>query len=199
MLAGHPMTAPAFDPSRFIQAEAARLTQTVATLAAAPETVADFAMVLETAEISGFSDQRAPSLATIATIAAPQFEIQYPFDSALVDFITQPCPPGVRPEAWDEITGETEAVRQRWTDHAISLGWTSLDLFGCHRNPFARRVDRDGLVASITGLLTPVRITSITATYAELTPFRGAPMRHRRMHRPGQVHLWEAYGMTGGP
>lgn len=199
MLAGHPMTAPAFDPSRFIQAEAERAAQTVATLAACPVTVADFAFGSETTEISRFSDEPEPALATIATIAAPQFEIHYPFDPDLVVFIAQPCPPGVRPEAWDEITGETDAVRQRWTDHAIGLGWTSLDLFGCHPNPFGRRVDRDGLVASITGLLTPVRITSITATYAELTPFQGPPMRYHRLHRPGQVHLWEAYSMAGGP
>ena len=193
------MNAPAFDPSRFIQAEAERKAQTVATLATAQETVADFAMVPETAENRQFSGFVGHSLATIATIAVPAVENRYPFDADLAAFIAQPCPPGIRPETWDEITGETDAVRQRWADHAIGLGWTSLDLFGCNPNPFARRVDRDGLVASITGLLTPVRITSITAANAELTPFRGAPMKYHRMYRPGQVHLWEAYRMEGGP
>ena len=100
---------------------------------------------------------------------------------------------------WDELTAETWDVHRNWSERAVALGWTSLDLFGCNPDPFARRVDRDGLVAGIAGLMSPVRLTAITSAYAELTPPRGASMRYRPPPAAGAVHLWEAYQTESGP
>jgi hypothetical protein len=48
-------------------------------------------------------------------------------------------------------------------------------------------------------LLTPVRIVGLTSTGAELADHNGSIMRFRPREKPGSVHLWEAYVMSGGP
>lgn len=191
--------ATAFDPTRFIQAENERLSQTLAAPASA---LATDEATPKTAENGHFWGEPEPALATIATLAGPTPENrknQYPWDADLWRFVDAPCPEGVRPDKWDEIVGETYALRTRWADQAIGMGWSSLDLFGGPANPFARRVDLNGLARSLANLLTPVRVTTITPAYALLTDANGYQLKYHRRQRLGAVHLWEAYAMAGGP
>jgi hypothetical protein len=81
----------------------------------------------------------------------------------------------------------------------LGFGWSPLDLFGCNPDPYARRVDRDGLVACIVGFSTPMKLTELTAPWAVLADMNGVTMRWRPGGRQGQVFLWDAYSMASGP
>ncbi|APZ98055.1 hypothetical protein BWQ93_05850 [Sphingopyxis sp. QXT-31] len=122
-----------------------------------------------------------------------------PWDGYLLPWSGSPCPSFIRPEIFDEITNEAVAVSRRWGAQAIEAGWSTIDLFGCWRHPQYRRVDCNGLVASIVGLLTPVRVTALSPTRADLTDHLGNVMRFYRRPMPFAVHLWEAYAMPAGP
>lgn len=184
-----------FDASAFILAERS---QTLA-----PE-CKDFAAGFEPpkpAEIRQSDNVPDETLATIATLAPTPAEIM-PWDDLLLPWAEGPRPHFVRPEVWDELTNEAVAISRKWGPIAIAAGWSSLDLFGCYRRPQFRRLDCNGLVASIVGLLTPVRLTALASEHADLTTSNGDVMRYRRSLRadlPCSVHLWEAYVMTTGP
>lgn len=184
-----------FDASTFILAERSQ------TLAPACEDFAAGFSERKPTEICHFADAKEQTLATIATLAPPRAETT-PWDDALIPWAEGPRPPFVKPEVWDELTNEAIVIARKWGSTAIAAGWSSLDLFGCYRRPWCHRLDCNGLVASIVGLLTPVRLTAITGEHADLTTSNGDVMRFRRSLRtdlPCSVHLWEAYAMTTGP
>lgn len=104
-----------------------------------------------------------------------------------------------RVKFWNDIAEEAWDVSRQWGQRAIDLGWSSLDLFGCNPDPFARRVDRNGLVVSITSLLTPVRLVDLTAKFAALRDRAGSVMKFYPPVGLGSVHIWEAHAMTSGP
>jgi hypothetical protein len=109
------------------------------------------------------------------------------------------CPDRVRPDVWDELVNEAHVVSRRWGRQALGFGWSPLDLFGCNPDPYARRVDRDGLVACIVGFSTPMKLTELTAPWAVLADMNGVTMRWRPGNRQGQAFLWDAYSMASGP
>jgi hypothetical protein len=184
-----------FDPSAFIQAECEQLSQTLASDSEWRQTPLE---TLKTAEIRHFRAPGRPALARIATIAAVDAE-KLPWSNDLENWASNPCPDFIAPNVWDEITHEALSVSRTWGRTALDAGWTSLNLFGCHTQPQYRRRDRNGLVQTIVNLLTPVRIVGLTSTGAELADHNGSIMRFRPREKPGSVHLWEAYVMSGGP
>jgi hypothetical protein len=107
-------------------------------------------------------------------------------------------PAAMEPEPWDELVNEAVVISRRWGTKALECGWHPLDLFGCNPNPYARRLDRTGLVALIAGSSTVLRITDVTPEYAEILD-SGSIQRFRRGARQGQVFLWDAYSMPAGP
>ncbi len=185
----------AFDPSRFIKAEEARYSQTVA----APATDYSWpATVLKRAENCGFQAPRETRLAAIATIAGGDRET-LPWNREIQFFVDSPCPADIRAEFWNELIEEAWTVHRNWGAIAFDAGWSVIDLFGCNPDPTARRLDRNGLVAGICSLLSPVRLTAITAAHAVLEPRRGPAIRHYRSPAPGSVPLWVAYANSTGP
>lgn len=140
--------------------------------------------------------QPAP-VAKVATVAAPAR--QFPWSAGLATLEEMARPARMSAEAWDELVNEAAMVSRVWGEKALSCGWQPLDLFGCNPNPFARRLDRDGLVAAVTSLLTPVRIMEITADAAVLSDRHGSILKFRPDRSPAQVFLWEAYHMFSGP
>lgn len=186
--------ASAFDPSAFIAAEERE--QSLATPAS------DFAFAPATpkrAENRHSRPAEDSTLAEVATLAGVPDET-LPWSAELLRFTDRPCPEGIRDDYWDELTQESWSVSREWGRQALDLGWTSLDLFGCNPIPFpfGRRVDRDGLVMALVGLLTPVRIVEVTVATAVLRD-RHSTMTFRRKPMLGAVHLWDAYAMRSGP
>lgn len=184
-----------FDPSAFLAAEQSQLSPAVATVA---DAWAWEPKQPKTAEMREFEPAPAASVATIAAIAGVHAE-NLPWSAEVMRFVDRPAPGGVRPEAWDELVGEVWDIHRNWGSQALELGWSALDLFGCNPDPSARRVDRDGLVVAIAGILTPLRVTLIERDHALLSDHRGNVLRHRRQRAAGGVLLWEAFPMTTGP
>lgn len=187
----------AFDPSAFIEAERAQVSQAVA-----DNSYGSWAPIglVKTAEIVRSATLPEPSVATIATIAAdPLGNEEWVAD--LRAFVNTPCPAWMNDEIWDELTSEAWDVARNWSGKAVAAGWTSTDLFGCNPDPLARRVDRNGLVAAIVSLKTPVTIVAIDSGGATLrcSDSRSSAMRHRRQPSPGAVPLWEAYAVPDPP
>lgn len=184
-----------FDPSAFLAAEQSQLSPTVATVADGwgwePKSQ-------KTAEKRGFQPTAAPSVATIATVAGVGAK-NLPWTLGVTSFVERSAPADMREDAWDELVNEVWDVHQKWGEQAVDLGWSSLDLFGCNPDPSARRVDRDGLVIAIVGILTPLRIIRLERDHAALSDHRQNLLRHPRQRASGAVHLWEAYSMTTGP
>lgn len=139
----------------------------------------------------------APTVAAVATVAAPG--IEYPWSDGIRQLEAMPRPPRKSAEDWDELVNEAVMVSRHWGQRATDLGWEPLDLFGCNPNPFALRLDRNGLVVSLAGFLVPLRIVHMTARHAILHDPNGTVLRHQRGGRSGQVFLWEAYAMFHGP
>lgn len=181
-----------FDPSAFIAAE---VSQTVAAPCdgfsatfATPKTP-DFREVL------GVLPQ---SVASVATVAGGNAE-KLPWDDDLLPWAAGRRPPFATPEVWDALTSAALDISRTWGPQAVEMGWTSLDLFGCWRRPWFRRLDCNGLVKCVVGLLTPVRVTGIDPKGAELSDHTGPIMRYYRMDMPFSVNLWEGYSMPTGP
>ena len=186
--------ASAFDPSVFIAAE-----EREQSLAAPASDFAFDPVGRKAQQNSSLAPVPTPSLATLATLAGGDAQI-LPWTAELKRFTDQPCPPGLRPEYWDELTHEAWTVSREWGRQALDAGWSSMDLFGCNPVPFpfARRVDRDGLVMALVGLMTPTKVVEITPAGAMLRD-RQSTLFFRRRAVPGTVHLWEAYAMSSGP
>lgn len=184
-----------FDASAFILAERS---QTLAPVC--KDFAADFGEPIA-AEIRHSDRVPDETLATIATLAATPAEIM-PWDDLLLPWAEGPRPHFVKPEVWDELTNEAVAFSRNWGTKAIAAGWSSLDLFGCYRRPWFRRIDCNGVVATIVGMLTPMRVMAVCEAYIEIADHRGNGMRFRPRDRANlscSVHLWEAYVMTTGP
>lgn len=153
------------------------------------------------AENSHFDDAPEKTLAQIATLAPVPAEFM-PWDDELLSWAASPRPHFVKPEVWDELTNEAVAFSRVWGPKAIAAGWSSFDLFGCYRRPWFRRLDCNGVIATIVGMLTPMRVTAVCEAHIEIADHRGNGMRFRPRDRANlscSVHLWEAYVMTTGP
>jgi hypothetical protein len=152
----------------------------------------------ETAEICATRPSDRQSVANVATVAGGDAG-NHPWSADLLAWASGRRPPFAQPVIWDALINEALTISRAWGDRAIAAGWSSLDLFGCYRRPQYRRLDCNGLVAGIVGLVTPVRLTDITPGHADLTDHHGNVMRHYRRAKPEAVHLWEAYVMRTGP
>lgn len=146
--------------------------------------------------------QKAPTrpvpIAEVATVAAQKAE-PLPWDDRLAGFIALPCPADVDAEKWDELQGEAEIISRRWGHAALAAGWSEIDIFGCDRKPFSRRLDRHGLVISIVKFAVPLRIIDITPAAAILQGPRDEILRHYIRPREGRILLWDAYPTESGP
>lgn len=181
-----------FDASAFITAERSQ-----AVARPSYSFSADFEQP-KAAENQHCETEEPAALAEIATIAAGAGE-NLPWADDLRAWASSKCPAFIAPAVWNKITADAVSVSREWGAIAVDAGWSSLDLFGCHRRPQYRRLDFNGLVATFSGLLTPFQITAILPGYAELADRHGAVLRFRRPIKPGSVHLWEGYRMPGGP
>lgn len=191
------MTAPAFtkfNPRAFLENEKR-------TMVAAKRTKA--------AKEPGQERERSATLATLATLAGGQTEIQHfvPAPDTWTDAERERAAiveiDGGAPRAWAEALARLDPTKppadvppKRWTrfiddcgrfldggsaDRAAALGWGPLNLFGCDRErPFAR-LDHMGLLWLLNG----AAIVELHRDRAIIQTERGARQSYRR--RPAEV------------
>lgn len=102
----------------------------------------------------------------------------------------RPAPNVTRPDLWNEIA--TDAVLfafDGWAGEALSLGWTTHQVFGC-----AAARKGDDYLLGITGRLTGRRVLGVSGV--SVTVKEGGTslsLARPRQHDTGVVYLWE-YG-----
>jgi hypothetical protein len=100
------------------------------------------------------------------------------------------CPPRDVPlRRWTRfIQDSREFIDQGWAAQAVGLGWTALDLFGCHRQaPFAR-IAQQGLLWLLNGR----RLVALTTEFAAIETASGGRLTYRRAPiETGQVLAWK--------
>lgn len=150
------------------------------------------------ADFRQFQRQRAgggASVATVATVAAPSL----PWSNGLAQLRRLTRPAWVPLERWDRLIFEAVALSRDWGEQAHALGWDTLELFGCHPEPWKARVDRDGLALTLADWRGPIRVRAMTADAIVLEVDHGNTLRRTRFDRSGAVPIWIGYAQEGGP
>lgn len=102
------------------------------------------------------------------------------------------CPPAdVPPKRWVLFLNDCGAfVDSAWVNRAIDLGWTPLDLFGCHETKPYARLSHCGLLWFVKGR----RILSMETDRALIETENGRVAYRRVPTEPGQICVWELKG-----
>ena len=135
-----------------------------------------------------------PALATLATLAAPADWPSLPADwrdgLARLRDANQPLFGGA---ARARVVVDALELADAWAPQAAALGWSAVDLFGVEPNG-ARRLDRDGLAASLEGR----KVVAVTSEAATIATPSGGLLRHYRRDKPGSVPIWSARAFCAG-
>jgi len=194
-MAGQPAVTSLFDPSAFIAAERE---QTLATIAE-PCRACDTCLGTSKASENSHSWPAAKhEIATIAGIAAPDPE-ESVWTAGPKLLAALPRPVRLKGSVWAEIVRQTKWIADDWAGAAASAGWDPHEFYGCNPDPFVGRVDRDGLTMTMIRMTSPCQVTAIYSDRAVFTCRDGSTMTMRHFGPRGQVFLWEAYAMKGGP
>lgn len=128
-----------------------------------------------------------PTLATLATLAASDDWPSLPADwrDGLTRLRDADKPLLGSAEPSSRLVADALELADTWAPQAAALGWSAVDLFGVEPNG-ARRVDRDGLAASLEGR----KVVAVTSDAATLSTRSGGFLRHYRRDKPGSVPLW---------
>jgi hypothetical protein len=97
------------------------------------------------------------------------------------------CPVSVEPNRWLQLQGDANRFVDAWGRQAAALGWSTLDIFGCHPTHPADRYDAMGLVWMIAD-------AEVVAMGAEVANLRKAPGTLQRVWKcpvaPGRILAW---------
>ena len=136
-----------------------------------------------------------PALATLAILAAPADWPSLPDDwrdgLARLRDADKPLLGGA--ESWARLVADALGLADTWAPQALALGWSAVDLFGVEPNG-ARRLDRDGLAASLEGR----KVVAVTSDAATIATPSGGLLRHYRRDKPGSVPIWSAGAFCAG-
>jgi len=162
-------------------------------------------------------DDRAPTLAALATLAGAPAEIhdprptdnvwtdaqeeraaivehdggmRRPWAEAMARLDPARVPANMSQERWAQFIDDCgRFLDQGWATHAEGLGWGPLDLFGCDRERSPAEGDHAGLLWRIEG----GKLIIMSAYAAIIETATGQQKTfHRRNNRPGELALaWE--------
>ena len=137
-----------------------------------------------------------PTLAALATLAGlpaePENSGSVPREwlEGVARLIGMDAPGGYANDRWRVLVRDAERFLDTWAAQASALGWSTAEVFGCHRWAPVERYDAAGLVMRLSG----DRVVAMTADAAVIENARGGRLRHyRRMTAPDceRVLIWE--------
>jgi hypothetical protein len=109
-----------------------------------------------------------------------------------------PHPAAIPPARWRELVDNAGRFLERWGGQAAALGWSTADIFGCHREAPLARYDLQGLVFIIGS----GEVVATTALSATIRTRGGATQTFRRTPppTPGEhvAAIWELCVEPGG-
>jgi hypothetical protein len=85
----------------------------------------------------------------------------------------KPCPMTIEPKRWLQLQRDADRFLGQWGVQAAALGWSTLDIFGCHPTHPADRYDAMGLVWMIAA----AEIVAMGAEVAKLRKTSGTLQR----------------------
>lgn len=97
----------------------------------------------ETAEIRHSNRPATPPVADVASVAF--------WREAVAWMRSNPQPPEIYATGWTLLCDDADSFIETWGAEAVAFGWSTLDVFGAHPDPRARRLDTQGLVTLLQG------------------------------------------------
>jgi hypothetical protein len=156
------------------QGESQNATPQVATSVATPE-IADF---------EAFSIATSPRVADVASVANWTFAIERAARAR--------APSGMAELAWRGLLMDARLIVQNWGEDLISLGWSTVEVFGAPAQPEHRRID-------VVGLAPMLRGRAVEAIDQDTALIRATPRDTMTFHRmqiaPGGVPFWDWVGV----
>lgn len=100
----------------------------------------------------------------------------------------KPCPISVEAKRWLQLQRDAQRFVDQWGQQSAALGWSTLDIFGCHPTNPEHRFDQMGLIWIIAG-------AEIIAISAEVASIRNSAGTHQRVWKcaadGARVLLWD--------
>jgi hypothetical protein len=85
----------------------------------------------------------------------------------------KPCPIAIDPKRWLQLQADANRFVDQWGVQAVALGWSTLDIFGCHPTRPADRYDTMGLV----WMIADAEVVALGAEVANLRKAAGTIQR----------------------
>jgi hypothetical protein len=101
----------------------------------------------------------------------------------------RPCPITIEPKRWRQFQGDANRFVDQWGKQAAALGWSTLDIFGCHPTHPADRYD------TTMGLVWMIADAEVVAMGAEVANLRKSTGTLQRAWKGpvanGRIHAWD--------
>ncbi len=98
-------------------------------------------------------------------------------------------PKGFPATRWREMIRDSELFLAQWARQAAAIGWSELDVFGCHKTAPSAKYEAMGLALLIRG----GRIVAFTADRAIIEQASGSRLTFtRRPPEQDAVPMWDA-------
>jgi hypothetical protein len=139
----------------------------LATLAAPPAESANSSFRF----IASFNETRkgCPTISVTPSLT----DIPTDWAAGLQGIAEKPCPIAIDPKRWLQLKEDANRFVDQWGGQAAALGWSALDIFGCHPTHPADRYDTMGLV----WMIADAEVVAMGAEVANLRKAAGTLQR----------------------
>jgi hypothetical protein len=155
----------------------------LATLAAPPAENA-YSSFRSIASLKGEVGENCPPVPVTPSL----MDIPTDWAAGLTALAEKPCPIKIEPKRWLQLQGDANRLVDRWGRQAAALGWSTLDIFGCHPTHPTDRYDTMGLVWMIAD-------ADVVAMGAEVANLRKATSILQRVRKclvaHGRILAWD--------
>ncbi|MDO8397971.1 MAG: hypothetical protein Q7T45_09125 [Bradyrhizobium sp.] len=155
----------------------------LATLAARPAENANSSF-RSIASLQCEADEARPPL----SVNQPLTDIPTDWTSGLLGIAEKTCPITIEPKRWLRLQEDANRFVALWGRQAAALGWSTLDIFGCHPTHPANRYDSMGLVWMIADaevVAMGTEVVNLRKAAGTLKRFWKCPVAH------GRIFAWD--------
>ena len=136
------------------------------------------------APLKGVTEENCPPRSVTPSLT----DIPTDWAAGLQGMAERPCPTTIEPRRWLQLQEDANRFIDQWGGQAAALGWSTVDIFGCHPRHPADRFDAMGLVWMIAD-------AKVVAMGAEVVNLRKADGTIQRVWKcpviHGRVLVWD--------
>jgi hypothetical protein len=134
------------------------------------------ALAARSAEPANSSLRRIASFEHKTRNSDSRIDIPDDWAAGVRSIVGKPCPITIEPKRWLHLQKDANRFVDEWGRQAAALGWSTLDIFGCHATHPAYRYDAMGLV----WMISDAEIVAMGADVANLRRATGILQRVRK-------------------